>query len=119
MSATRVLSAAFAFAGGVVAGILMAPRSGVETREMLAEEARGQLKTISKQLRNLETQVNGLVDQMRSASDDLGQKVKHATDDLGQKVKQATVDHVVPEVPESFDVNDNEVASELRHMPRK
>jgi gas vesicle protein len=107
----KVITGLFAFAGGVATGILLAPRSGSETRDILSREAQTQMGRVDRQLRGLEKQMDRLSDQVKSATNGVSQKVRHAT-----------VDQVVPGVPEdpeAFKVGDREVAGDLRHLPKK
>ncbi|MBO6577299.1 MAG: YtxH domain-containing protein [Rhodothermales bacterium] len=111
MSIDKFMTGVVAFAGGVVAGILLAPQSGAETRERLSDEARSRLSRIDGQLDGLEKRLAEVSAHLREASHDLGERVKHST------VDQVLPD--VPEDPEAFEVDRDEVASDLRHMPRK
>ena len=111
MSVDRVLTGLAAFAGGVVAGILLAPQSGAETREQISGEAKASL-------RRLEGQIQGLEKRLA----DLGEQLKEGGQELGDKVKKSTIDQVLPEVPgdpAAFDLAGDDVSRDLRHMPRK
>lgn len=107
MSIERTLSGLVAFAGGVFAGFLLAPQSGAETRAKLSEEGRARLKGIEDQLESLESRLGELGGQVRAK---------------GNQVKNSAVGQVLPDLPddpEAFKVGDDDVAGDLRHMPRK
>lgn len=110
MSIDRALTGLFAFAGGMLAGILLAPQSGAATRAKLSEEGRVQLKRMEDQLASLEKKLA-----------EVGDHVVATSHEMGGKMRESTVGQVLPDVPdaEAFKVDDKEVASDLRHLPRK
>jgi gas vesicle protein len=110
MSIDRTLTGLVAFAGGMLAGILLAPQSGADTRAKLSEEGKVQLKRMEDQLAALEQKLS-----------EVGDQVVATSQEVGGKVRESTVGQVLPEVPdaEAFKVDDKEVASDLRHLPRK
>ena len=110
----RLITGLVAFGGGFLAGILLAPNSGEETRGRIADEAKDQFKRLDKQIHGLEAQLSALQDQLSSVSTDVGERFRSAA--------HKGVEKVIPELPDdpdSWKVEDDEVASELRHMPRK
>ena len=110
MSIDRAFTGLVAFAGGMLAGILLAPQSGAATRAKLSEEGRVQLKRMEDQLAVLEKKLS-----------EVGGQVVASGHEMGGKMRESTVGQVLPDVPdsESFKVDDKEVASDLRHLPRK
>ena len=107
MSTNNVLTGLAAFAGGFLAGVLLAPSSGRETRDRLSDEARNRMKSLEGQVRGVEDRLASLSDQIHDASDQFRTAAAH-------KVLPD-----VPEDPEAFKLDEEEVEADLRHMPRK
>lgn len=105
-----VITGLLAFAGGFLAGILLAPESGAKTRKKIAKEAQSQLRGLGKQLDGLETRIEGLQKQVRETGTHLGERVVDAA-------KQVVT--TVTEEAAEIRVEANDVARDLRRMPRK
>lgn len=123
MANTRdtVLTALVAFAGGFLAGILLAPDSGAKTRERIAEEAKVRMRRLEGRLDSLQEQLAGLDDAVKHTASDISRKVKSASTQVGQKFREATqqaVD-VLPADADAFHVDPADVTGDLRRMPRK
>lgn len=109
-----LVAAVVAFAGGLAAGLLLAPQSGRTLRGMIAERARAQTRWVEQQLNTVEERLATVEDRLRESGQELGAKVREAT--------QKAVDQVVPSLPddpEEWNLEDKDVAGELRRMPRK
>lgn len=103
-----------AFAGGFVAGLLLAPHSGQKMRQLIAKKAKAQSRWMEHQLEGLQDQVNTLKDEVHAASQQVGDKVRTATNEV--------VDQVLPNLPDEADawgVEGQDVVGDLRRMPRK
>jgi gas vesicle protein len=110
-SIDRLLTGLVAFAGGMMAGVLLAPQSGAETRGKITDEARVQLKRMEGQLEGLEKKLA-----------DVTSQVIETSGEVSEKIRGATVDQVLPELPEdpeAFKIAADELAGDLRHMPKK
>lgn len=105
-----IITALLAFAGGFVAGILLAPESGSKTRKRIGKEAQSQLRNLGKQLDGLEDRIDGLQKQVKEGGAQLGERVV-------DKAKQVIAG--VAEEAADFSVEANDVAKDLRRMPRK
>ena len=105
---------AAAFAGGYLAGVLLAPRSGEETRQQIGERAKAQTRWVEQRIARLEDQIGKVEEQLRQKSGAFGDQVREAA--------QNAVDQVVPSLPDdpkAWGVGDDDVAGDLRHMPKK
>lgn len=123
MASTRdtLLTAVVAFAGGFLAGILLAPDSGAKTRERIADEAKARMRRLEGRLDSLQEQLAGLDDAVKNTASDLSRRVKAASTQVGQKFRDAThqaVD-VLPTDADAFHVDPGDVTGDLRRMPRK
>jgi len=104
-----LLTALASFAGGFVAGVLMAP----ESRRRLAAGAQGSARWVGHQMHAIEAQLTALEHQLNTISADLGERVRATT-------KEAFDPHV-PSIPdeEMWEFEGEDVARDLRRMPRK
>jgi gas vesicle protein len=120
-----IITGIVAFAGGLLAGILLAPDSGARTRKRIAKEAKSQLRNLGKQLDGLENRIEGLQKQVKESGSQFGERVvdaaRQAGSHLGDKVADAAKQAVASaeKVEEAFHVEPNDVAKDLRRMPRK
>jgi len=104
-----IITGLLAFAGGFLAGILLAPESGTKTRKKIAKEAQSQLRNLGKQLDGLEDRIEGLQKQVKQTGSHLGEKVVDAAKQVVSTVTEEAAD---------FKVEQKEVAKDLRRMPR-
>ena len=61
---------------GAVIGVLLAPRSGEETRKMLAENSTEIYKNTEESVKELQTKANDMMDELQKKGDDLLRKVQ-------------------------------------------
>lgn len=61
--------------GGVL-GLLLAPRSGEETRQLLVDESNQAYKHTEESVKELQTKANALMDEMQKKGEDLLRKVQ-------------------------------------------
>ena len=107
----RMMTGLIAFAGGIATGILLAPSSGSETREKIGQQAQAQLGKMERRMKELEKQIEHMAESVKDSSASV----------LGE-VKEAAASQTLPDVPsdpEAFQVGEDEVAGDLRHLPRK
>lgn len=102
-SSNGVLTALLAFAGGFVAGILLAPDSGSGTRGRIASTAKDRLAHLDDQLDGLTGQLDALQNQIQKASQTIAERVKTVA--IGEEG--------------DWEVADDDVNRDLRRMPRK
>lgn len=110
----RAALAVAAFTGGLLAGLLLAPRSGRKMRRLIAKKAQAQSRWAEQRLHDVETQLSALEQQLRDAGAGLSDQLRDATQ---KAVEQVTP--TVPDDPAAWSVEGREVASELRRMPRR
>lgn len=67
---------------GMVAGVLLAPKSGKETREDLKRKAQSTYQDVNDQLRKLSDEVSGRVDTLKAAAKDLQGEAKEESQEL-------------------------------------
>jgi hypothetical protein len=104
--ATLVLTGAAAFAGGLIAGILLAPESGHRMRSKLIARMNVPVRWVDDRLDELEGKLHDL---------------ENHVEGVRKQVRTATIGRVVPDVPdrEAFDVDSAEIARELPRMPKR
>jgi hypothetical protein len=104
--ATLVLTGAAAFAGGLIAGILLAPESGHRMRGKLIARMNVPVRWVDDRLDELEGKLHDLESHVEG---------------VRKQVRTATIDRVIPDVPdrEAFDVDSAEIARELPRMPKR
>ncbi|HKR81762.1 MAG TPA: YtxH domain-containing protein [Candidatus Saccharimonadales bacterium] len=83
------LGAAIAAAGGYVAGILTAPKSGKETRKDIKDTANRSMAEAEKQLKALHTQLSDVIEQAKTEADQLKGHARREYDSLMQKTQEA------------------------------
>ena len=77
MSATKFL-AGFIVGGaiGAIAGILLAPKSGEETRAMLADGAKEAMKRADETVKEIQSKADDVVSDMQKKGDEIKEKLK-------------------------------------------
>ena len=77
MSATKFL-AGFIVGGaiGAIAGILLAPKSGEETRAMLADGAKEAMKRADETVKEIQSKADDVVSDMQKKGDELRDKLQ-------------------------------------------
>jgi gas vesicle protein len=115
MNANRnLLVAAPAFAAGVAAGLLFAPRSGDQTRRLIGRQFLAPTRWVEDRLHDVERQLAALENQLAATTSEFGEKLHEVTSKaVGQYVPS------VPDDPASWEnVDGNELTKDLRRMPR-
>ncbi|SHL05215.1 YtxH domain-containing protein [Rhodothermus profundi] len=84
-----------AFAAGVIAGLLLAPRAGHETRRELASKARARLHGLEEQLHRLETHLQHLEQQLQA----LGERFRKAGEEAGWHLEKQDIARELPRMP--------------------
>lgn len=103
-----------AFAGGLIAGLLIAPESGEKSRRRLAAAARQQIDRLEGQVRTLERRLHEMEDDVRSSGRDIADRVRTATADAAHAVLPDLGDEDEP-----WELGRQDVAHSLRRMPRR
>ncbi len=67
---------------GMIAGVLLAPKSGKETREDIKRKAQGTYQDITDQLSQLREDVSGRVDSLKAVAKDLHGEAKQESQEL-------------------------------------
>ncbi len=70
---------------GAIAGILLAPKSGEETRQMLAEGAKDMLDKADETVKQIQSKADDVVSDMQKK----GEEIKEKLQDLINKQKEA------------------------------
>lgn len=107
-----LVTAIAAFAGGLLAGMLYAPRSGKQTRQVIGRKVREQTRWVEERVHNLEQKLEGVEEQISKLKADVTERVRDVT--------QKTVEHYVPDVSKDsaeWDVEKNDVTDDLSRMP--
>ena len=78
MSATKFL-AGFIVGGaiGAIAGILLAPKSGEETRAMLADGAKEAMKRADETVKEIQSKADDVVSDMQKKGDEIKEKLQN------------------------------------------
>ena len=81
MSATKFL-AGFIVGGaiGAIAGILLAPKSGEETREMIAESAKSAVNKANETVQEIQNKADDVVADMQRKGDEIREKLQKLLD---------------------------------------
>ena len=89
MSATKFL-AGFIVGGaiGAIAGILLAPKSGEETRQMLADTTKDVLRRADETVKEIQSKADDVVSDMQKKGDEIRDKIQN----LINKQKTAAVE---------------------------
>ncbi len=116
MSTTsKLITAVSAFAGGILAGMLLAPESGKENRRRVAARMKEQSRKIEQQLNELEEKYHDIEKEVVATSHDIADKLRDKT--------YQTVDHYLTSVPDDADkewgIEGEDVAQNLKRIPRK
>ncbi len=83
------------FAAGVVAGLLMAPKAGHETRRELASKARARLHSVEEQLRQLDVHLQHLEQQLKV----LGERFRKAGEAASWQLQRQDIAQELPRMP--------------------
>ena len=77
MSATRFL-AGFIVGGaiGAITGILLAPKSGEETRAMLADSAKEAIEKADKTVKEIQSKADDVVSDLQKKGDEIKEKIQ-------------------------------------------
>ncbi len=115
-TSTLWISTAAAFAGGLVAGLFVAPTSGRALRKQIADCTRAQgsrvEERLQQRLQQLDAQLTALEEQVQATTAALGRRWREAA--------EQALDTYRPAVPESsWGVEPDDLARELRHLPRR
>lgn len=88
-----VLGAVIGGAIGAAVGILLAPRSGVETREMIREELSNKYNDTKEQvetrLDRINDQISDKTELLKSKANEIGDRVKQISEDLEERGRKA------------------------------
>lgn len=89
MSATKFL-AGFIVGGaiGAIAGILLAPKSGEETRQLIADTSKDVLRRADETVKEIQTKADDVVSDMQKKGDEIRDKLQNLID----KQKTASVE---------------------------
>ena len=111
---TKFITAVSAFAGGIIAGLLLAPDSGRENRRRVSEK-------MKEQSRKLEQQIDELEDKYRDVESEVVKSGHDIADKLRDKTYK-TVDHYLTSVPDDAEqewgIEGDDVAKNLKRIPR-
>ena len=78
MSATKFL-AGFIVGGaiGAIAGILLAPKSGEETRQLIADTSKDVLRRADETVKEIQSKADDVVSEMQKKGDELKEKLQN------------------------------------------
>ena len=76
-------------AAGYIAGILTAPKSGKQTRKDIVDTTKKGASEAEKQLKQLYSELDKLVDETKRKGEDLSGKAKKELDDIVAKAKES------------------------------
>lgn len=108
-----LLTALAAFAGGVLAGLLLAPQSGQESRRYLARQARQQARRAEDQWHQVEAKLNAVEQQVEKIGHQVGDRLREAGAQAVDQIRPA-----FPENPDDWQVKAAEMTEDLSRMPR-
>lgn len=85
MSASKFL-AGFIVGGaiGAIAGILLAPKSGKETRELLANSAKEAASKADETVKEIQTKADNVVEEMQRKGEEIREKLQNLLDKSGK-----------------------------------
>jgi len=72
---------------GVIAGILLAPKSGKETQEDIKRKVKGTYDDIERRLEHMSDEVGGRVDSLKAAAKDLTGEAKEESQELVRRAE--------------------------------
>lgn len=102
------------FATGLFAGLLLAPRSGENTRRRMAVRARFQMRRAEQKLDEVEQQLASLNDRISETGKDITTRVR--------TIAEETLNDHLPDLgsdADEWNLSEGEVSRELRHLSRK
>lgn len=115
-----VLSAALAFGAGLATGMLVAPRSGAESRRKLGEQLKSYSENLEKQLNDVEDSLSKVEKQVVETGQALRSRVREAATrvrDRAEEVRTRGGDGA--EVPaDKWDMDRGDLAHDLPKMPK-
>jgi len=109
-----LLTAVSSFASGFLAGVLLAPYSGREARRRLVQTTQDSTRWAAGRLHDLEARLGTLEQQIHTAGTQLGDKMR----ETAHKAVDPYLP-VLPEEDEAWKVERDELARDLRHLPRR
>ncbi len=85
MSASKFL-AGFIVGGalGAIAGILLAPKAGKETREILANSAKEAMSKADETVKEIQSKADNVVEEMQKKGDEIREKLQNLLDKSGK-----------------------------------
>ncbi len=89
MSASKFL-AGFIVGGaiGAIAGILLAPKSGKETREFLANSAKEAASKADETVKEIQSKADNVVEEMQRKGDEIREKLQNLLDKSGKSTEE-------------------------------
>lgn len=93
MSATKFL-AGFIVGGaiGALAGVLLAPKSGEETRQLIADGAKEMVDRANETVKEIQSKADDVVSDMQKKGDEIKDKLQHMIDNQKGKAEAAVKD---------------------------
>lgn len=90
MSATKFL-AGFIVGGaiGAIAGVLLAPKSGEETRAMIADTTKDVLKRADQTVKEIQEKADDVVSDMQKKGDEIKEKLQNLINQQKESAKEA------------------------------
>ena len=110
----QLLTAVVAFASGFLAGVLFAPQSGREARRRIAETAQDSTRWMGEQLHAVEAQLGVLEQRIQAASAQFSEKIQGAANKAAEQYVPSASDDL-----DNLEIDQEDVAQDLRQMPRK
>jgi len=119
-----VLSAALAFGAGLATGMLVAPRSGAESRRKIGEQLKSYSENLEKQLNDVEDSLSKVEKQvvetgqaLRSRVREAATRVRDRVEDVAEEVRTRGGDGAEA-TPEKWDMDRGDLAHDLPKMPK-
>lgn len=115
-----ILSAALAFGAGLATGMLVAPRSGAESRRKLGEQLKSYSENLEKQLNDVEDSLSKVEKQVVETGQALRSRVREAATrvrDRAEDVRSRGGDGAEA-TPDKWDMDRGDLAHDLPKMPK-
>ena len=103
-----ILAGIAGFIGGIAAGIFYSSEPCRDLRSQLKEGARERMQGVDARVQGLERQLAGIDENLRHLRDEFSRNLRETLENYRPSGSQ----------PEPWSVDESEVESELRHMPR-